>query len=61
MIYLTKEELKSIIMIRELLSKEMQTPKSNIYAWELFDDYVNLDDFTSAAKKIKEGIFDDYN
>ena len=61
MIKLTEEEKKSIVMIRELLSKEMQTPKSKIYAWELFDDYVNLDDFTSAAKKIKEGIFDDYN
>lgn len=32
MINLTKEELKAIIMIRELLSKEMQTPKSKIYA-----------------------------
>lgn len=61
MIYLTKEELNAIIMIRELLSKEMQTPKSKIYAWELFDNYVNLDDFTSAVQKIKEGIFDDYN
>lgn len=61
MIYLTKEELKAIIIIREMLSKEMQTPKPKIYAWELFDDYVNLDDFTSAAKKIKEAIFDDYN
>lgn len=61
MIYLTKEELKAIIVIRELLSKEMQTPKKKIYAWELFDDHVNLDDFTSAVNKIKEGIFDDYN
>ena len=48
-------------MIRELLSKEMKTPKTKIYAWELFDDYVNLDDFTSAVQKIKEGIFDDSN
>ena len=56
MIKLTEEEKKAIVMIHEMLCKEHQTPNSRIYAWELFDDYVNLDAFTSAVKKIKEGI-----
>lgn len=56
MIKLTKEEKKAIVMLHEVLRKEHQTPKSHIYAWELFDDHVNLDAFTSAVNKIKEGI-----
>ena len=56
MIKLTEEEKKSIVMIHEMLCKEHQTPNSRIYAWELFDYYVNLDAFTSAVNKIEEGI-----
>lgn len=56
MINLTEEECKAIIGLHELLGDEVQTPESQVYAWELFDEYVNLDAFTSAVEKIKEGI-----
>lgn len=56
MINLTEEERKSIIRLHELLGDEVQTPEQQVYAWELFDEYVNLDAFTSAVEKIKEDV-----
>lgn len=56
MINLTEEERKAIIGLHELLGSEVQTPESQAYAWEFFDEYVNLDAFTSAVEKIRECI-----
>lgn len=52
MINLTEEEKRFIIALHEMLGDEYQTPESHIYAWELFDEYVNLDAFTSAVNKM---------
>lgn len=59
MIKLTEEERKAIITLHELLGNEVKTPESQVYAWELFDEYVNLNAFTSAVGKVMEGIQDD--
>lgn len=56
MINLTEQEKKAIVMLHEMLGKEYETPESRIYAWELFDEHVNLDAFTSAVNKIQDGI-----
>lgn len=56
MIKLTEEEKKAIVMLYEMLGDEFQTPETHIYGWELFDEHVNLDAFTSAVEKIQEGI-----
>lgn len=56
MINLTEEERKAIIRLHALLGDEVQTPEPQVYVWELFDGYVNLDAFTSAVEKIKEDV-----
>lgn len=55
MINLTDSECIALIKVSELMSKRSDTLSlKHGFAWEIFDEHVNLDDFMSAAIKIKE-------
>lgn len=55
MINLTDDECIAVIKVSKLMSQRFDTLSlKDGFAWEIFDDHVNLDDFMSAAIKIKE-------
>ena len=55
MINLSDDECISVIKVSELMSQRFDTLSlKHGCAWEIFDEHVNLDDFMSAAIKIKE-------
>lgn len=55
MINLTDDECIAVIKVSELMSQRFDTLSlKHGFAWEIFDDHVNLDDFMSASIKIKE-------
>lgn len=55
MINLTDSERIAVIKVSELMSKRFDALSlKHGFAWEIFDEHVNLDDFMSAAIKIKE-------
>lgn len=59
MINLTNDECIAVIKVSELMRKRFDTLSlKDGFAWEIFDDHVNLDDFMSAARKIEEYNFE---
>lgn len=58
MINLTHDECIAVIKVSELMRQRFDTMSLKYgFAWEIFDDHVDLDDFTSAVIKIKEYNF----
>lgn len=59
MINLTHDECIAVIKVSELMRERFDTLSLKCgFAWEIFDDHVNLDDFMSAARKIEEYNFE---
>lgn len=55
MINLTYDECIAVIKVSELMIQRFDTLSLKYgFPWEIFDEHVNLDDFMSAAIKIKE-------
>lgn len=55
MINLTHDECIAVIKVSELMRERFDTLSLKYgFPWEIFDEHVNLDDFMSAAIKIKE-------